>query len=83
MTILSGIVMYFLIWWTVIFTVLPWRASPSKNPLTGNAASAPDNANLKIKFLITTAISAVVWLVLFLLIHFNVLPFRQWAEMMG
>lgn len=83
MTILSGIILYFLIWWTLIFTVLPWRATPSKQPLTGNAASAPDKANIKLKFLINTVLSAAVWLVLFLLTHFNILPFRQWAEMMG
>lgn len=53
---------YFLIWWTVIFMVLPWgvrRDAESEN--IGGDAGAPTNPNLKKKFLWTSLVALIVW----------------------
>ena len=64
MTIVGGLAIYFVLWWLVLFTVLPWGAT-SHHELgqeieAGHAASAPINPHLLPKFLATTLISAVL-----------------------
>jgi predicted secreted protein len=49
----------------------------------GNAASAPANPRLKQKFLATAVISAVIWVTVFLLIHFQVIDFYDIARQMS
>jgi predicted secreted protein len=61
MTIVGGIVTFIIIWWLVVFMVLPWRAQPSENPQPGNVPSAPDNPRIGLKALITTGITIVIF----------------------
>lgn len=61
MTIVGGIVSFIIIWWLVLFMVLPWRARPPKNPLPGHAPSAPENPRIRQKALITTGIAVIVF----------------------
>jgi predicted secreted protein len=67
MTWVGGIAIYFVLWWLVLFTVLPWRAT-SHHELghdveAGHAASAPVHPHLLAKFAATTVISAVIFAV--------------------
>jgi len=65
MSIGSALAVYFIIWWAVLFTVLPigvrsaHEAGEEVEP--GNDAGAPVNPNLLKKVLLTTLISAVVF----------------------
>ena len=65
MNIVSGIAIYFVIWWTVLFAVLPFgvrNASEAGEAVQhGNEAGAPVVHGLVKKFLITTVISAAVF----------------------
>jgi len=79
MNIVSGIVVYMMIWWTVIFAVLPWGARSPGVSVDGAAPSAPERPNLKIKFMATTIISAVIWAIVAIMIHYKVIDFRQLA----
>ena len=59
----TGIMVYMVIWWTVIFAVLPigvWRV---ENPTRGVEPGAPESPQLLRKAAITTAISTVLWLI--------------------
>jgi predicted secreted protein len=58
---ISGIFVYFLIWWVVLFAVLPWGVHVPDNPEPGHAPSAPSNPHMGLKVIATTAVSAVVW----------------------
>jgi len=58
---ISGIFVYFLIWWVVLFAVLPWGVQVPDNPEPGHAPSAPVHPRLGIKAIMTTVISAVIW----------------------
>ncbi|HEV7370876.1 DUF1467 family protein [Arenibaculum sp.] len=62
MTLATGIAVYFVIWWTVLFAVLPWGSRPSERPAPGTADSAPENPRLLMKFLATTLVSGVIFL---------------------
>ncbi len=76
MTWFTGGMLYLLIWWLVLFTVLPWRAHPPAEPETGHADSAPANPMMVRKALATTAISAVVWVGCYFLITSDLITFR-------
>ncbi len=82
MGIISGLAVYFIVWWLVLFTVLPWRAEPETSPEQGHAHSAPADPRLRLKFLITTAIAAIIWLVIYGLIQVEIVDFRAAADQM-
>jgi predicted secreted protein len=73
----TAIMLFLIIWWVVIFTVLPWGARPPENPEPGHDPAAPAKPMLVRKALITTAISAVIWGILFYLITNDILVFRD------
>jgi len=73
----TGIIVFVIVWWVVIFMVLPWGARPPENPEPGHAPSAPENPQLLKKALITTAISVVVWLVIYAVVESDLISFRE------
>ena len=62
---LSAFAIYFIIWWLVLFTILPWgvqsahEAGVEVEP--GHESAAPLNPNLRRKLVITTLVAAVVY----------------------
>lgn len=79
----SGLVVFLLIWWTALFCVLPWGNAAPDTPETGMAASAPKNPRLKQKFIATTILSAVLWLVVFAVIEWAPISFSEAAREMS
>lgn len=61
MGIFGGVVVYIIVWWLVLFTVLPFGVRPPKDPEKGHATSAPDRPRLLLKFAITTVIATGFW----------------------
>jgi predicted secreted protein len=51
-----------MIWWVVLFTVLPFGVKVSEQPGKGHADGAPERPMMWRKVAITTLISCVVWL---------------------
>ena len=61
-------VTFALVWWLVLFMVLPFGARPSDQVEPGTVPSAPAKPRLALKFLITTLIAValtalILWLV--------------------
>jgi predicted secreted protein len=73
---LSGILVYLVVWWLVIFMVLPWGVKPPENPEPGHATSAPDRPMLWRKVAITSVITAVVWVIIYLAVENSWVSFR-------
>jgi predicted secreted protein len=72
MSVVTLLAIYFLIWWMVLFAVLPWGASSAhelgREIEAGHAPSAPVKPLIFRKIIATTLISALVmaagtWLV--------------------
>lgn len=57
-----GLFIFLLIWWTVLFAVLPWGNRAPEKVEPGHAPSAPENPRLLLKAIVTTGISLVIWL---------------------
>ena len=55
----AGLV-FAVVWWLVLFLVLPFGASPPDEVEPGMATSAPAKPRIGLKFLITTVIALVV-----------------------
>ena len=75
----TGTVVFFLIWWTVLFAVLPWGVQPDSDAseTTGGWRGAPRRPGLLRKALWTTAISAVIWIGIESLVRSDWLSFRS------
>lgn len=69
----TGIIVFILIWWLAIFTVLPWGI---KRDETGK----PDDPRLAQKFLMTTIVTAILWTILYFLIDSDVISFREMSK---
>lgn len=78
----TGIIAYLLIWWTALFAVLPWGNQLAQNPVPGQAHGAPDFPRLKRKFFMTTVLSAVLWVALYLLVNAHIVDFSGIADSM-
>ena len=73
----TGIMLFVIIWWVVIFAVLPWGVRRQENPEPGHDPAAPAKPMLIRKAVITTVIAAVLWGIVFYLITNDILVFRD------
>lgn len=78
MNVFTAIVLYTLIWWTVLFAVLPVGTRPvaEADPDTG-WRGAPARPLMLRKLLATTLVSAVLWGVAMLIIRSDWWSFRS------
>lgn len=67
---------YIIIWWVVLFTILPlgMNQGDQERPTDGGDWGAPPSTNLKRKFITTTWVAAIVWVVLILILQFHLIP---------
>lgn len=60
--------LYLIIWWVVLFMVLPWKVRPigetSERRDQGLAQSAPEKPYLFRKFMVTTVLSGIIFALL-------------------
>jgi predicted secreted protein len=64
MAILSGLAVYFVIWWLVLFAVLPIglrTQDEDQNVVPGTVASAPTRFRAARIFLVTTVVSGLIY----------------------
>jgi len=78
----SGILVFVVLWWLVIFAVLPWGVRIPDKPERGHADSAPVHPMLLRKVLATTAITAVLWVIVYLIVQSDWISFRDMARRM-
>ena len=82
MGITGSIIVYVLIWW-IIFSVLPVGIQSNKKFLKKNEGidpGAPKNPKIVKKFLITTIITSVIFIVIYYLVKINLLNLREFLQ---
>lgn len=74
-----SLVVYAIIWWTALFAVLPLGIRPDAqgDPEAGGWRGAPAQPRILQKVIITTLISAVIWLGVYFLVESDWLSFRS------
>ncbi len=88
MSITSALVLYAVIWFMVLFIMLPLRLKTQGETgkiVPGTHASAPENPDLKRKVVTTTWVSAILWVIIGGTILSGVITVRDidWFERMG
>ena len=84
MGITGSVIIYVMIWWVIFFSVLPIGIQSNKdtfkNTIDGSDPGAPKNPKIAKKFLITTIITSIVFIVIYYLVNngfFNLRNFLQ------
>ncbi len=72
----QGIVAYVIIWWVVIFAVLPFGVRPAPKDDPGHAAGAPADPRLWLKAGVTTLVAALIWLGFYAMVRSDLISFR-------
>lgn len=79
MTLVTGIAIYVVVWWIVLFAVLPWGVRIPDEPGRGHASSAPERPRLLLKAGVTTLVAALLWGVIYALVTSDLISFRDIA----
>ena len=84
MGITGSIIIYVLIWWMIFFSVLPVGIQSNKEKfkdrVDGIDPGAPINPKIGKKFLITTIITSIIFIVIYYLVKFNLLNLREYLQ---
>ncbi|WP_428660921.1 DUF1467 family protein [Reyranella sp.] len=73
----TGLMVYVVIWWTVLFAVLPLGVKRVENPGRGQERGSPERPQLLRKAVITTIVAAVLWIGFFVLHQSDFFSFRE------
>ena len=84
MGITGSIIVYVLIWWIIFFSVLPVGIQSNKEKfrekIEGIYPGAPKNPKIAKKFLITTIITSLIFIVIYYLVKFDLLNLREYLQ---
>jgi len=80
MTIFGAVIIFTLIWMIVLFTILPIGIKnqvETSNWVKGTDPGAPVESNIKKKLIVTTLVSAILFLIVFIIDFFNLIILRD------
>ena len=71
-------IIYITIWWIVFFTILPIDVNRLKSiKIDGEDAGSPENPKMLKKFIYCTGITTVIFMIIYLLIKYEILNLRS------
>ena len=84
MGITGSIIIYVMIWWIIFFSVLPVgiksKNETFKEKIEGIDPGAPKNPKIAKKFLITTIITSIIFIVIYYLVKIDLLNLREFLH---
>ena len=84
MGLTGSIIVYVMIWWVVFFSILPMGIQSNKETykenIGGSDPGAPKNPKIGIKFLITTIITSIIFIMLYYLVSKGFLNLRNYLQ---
>jgi len=84
MGVTGSIIVYVMIWWIIFFSVLPIGIKSNneafKEKIDGNDPGAPKNPKIAKKFLITTIITSLIFILIYYLIEIDLLNLREYLK---
>jgi predicted secreted protein len=75
---ITGLAVYLVVWWLVIFMVLPWGNRPVDvdDVAKGHMAGAPKKPRLLVKVAVTTVITTLIWIAIYAIADSGLVTFR-------
>lgn len=70
---ITHLAVYFVIWWTTLFVVLPFGVQREETVTLGNDPGAPKRSRIVFKLIINTFVALAVWFVVFLIDRFDLI----------
>jgi len=84
MGLTGSIIIYVMIWWIVFFSILPIGIQSNKeifkDSVEGIDPGAPKNPKIAKKFLITTIITSIIFIMIYYLVKNNFLNLRDFLQ---
>ena len=84
MSITGSIIVYVMIWWIVFFSILPIGIQSKKekfrDTVEGVDPGAPNNPKIAKKFLITTIITSIIFIMIYYLVNNDFLNLRNFLQ---
>ncbi len=77
MNIVSAVVVYVVLWWLVLFMVLPWGVRRTESPEQGHDPGAPEKPMLWRKAAITTLIATILFAIVYYIVTSDLFPLRE------
>jgi len=77
------IAVYFIVWWVVLFVVLPFGVrtqAEAGDVVPGTPESAPANFQLGRVLLITTVVAGIVFAGIWAVVHWQLIDLYGWAQ---
>ncbi|MEQ8601929.1 MAG: DUF1467 family protein [Marivibrio sp.] len=72
----SGFVVFIILWWLVLFMVLPFGVQRDDNPDAGHDHGAPKFARIGKKMAITTALATLLFLGYWAIVAFDLITLK-------
>ena len=78
MSITGLAIIYIILWWIIFFAILPIDVDRNKvAKIEGEDPGSPENPKILKKFIYTSIISSLLFLIIYYLVHYNYLNLRN------
>jgi len=80
MSITGSIVVFIILWWLILFMILPRNINAQQEKrsiIEGTDPGAPSNPNIFKKLVLTTVIASLLFAIIFVLTYFDILNIRE------
>ena len=80
MSLTGSFVVFVILWWLILFMILPRDINTRKDKdfiVKGADPGAPTNPNIGKKLVITTAITLILFMIIYFLNYFDILNIRR------
>ncbi len=80
MSITGSIVVFIIIWWLILFTILPIKIKSQNEKgsvVEGTDPGAPTDPKIVFKLILTTIIASILFATTYVLVYFDILNVRE------
>jgi len=77
MGLITGVAIYFVIWWITLFVVLPFGVEQNQNVKEGNDAGAPVQHRMLKKMAINTGLAFVLWSIIYIVDVYDIITIKD------
>ena len=84
MGITGSLIIYVIIWWVVFFSILPIGIQSNKelykDDIGGSDPGAPKNPKIGRKFLLTTIITSILFIMIYYIVNSKIFNLRDYLQ---